>query len=167
MFAPSLRGAKRRGNPALPRGRTGLLRYARNDGWMLLAAAGIGLTPAPAFADSGMAPAEYAYTQLPDPKQEAEAAALMQTLRCLVCQGQSIADSDADMAGDMRALVRRRVQAGEKPEAIRTWLIGRYGNWISYDPPLEPVTWPLWVAPLLLLGVGAFVARGRFRRRRG
>ena len=125
------------------------------------------IASAPAFADSAMAPAEYAYKQLPDPKQEAEAAALMQTLRCLVCQGQSIADSDADMAGDMRALVRRRVQAGEKPEAIRTWLIARYGNWISYDPPLEPVTWPLWIAPVLLLGIGAFVARGRFRRRRG
>lgn len=121
----------------------------------------------PAAADARMAPAEYAYKQLPDPKQEAAAAALMQTLRCLVCQGQSIADSDADMAGDMRALVRRRVEAGETPDEIRTWLTTRYGNWITYDPPLEPVTWPLWIAPVLLLGAGAFVARGRFRRRRG
>ena len=120
----------------------------------------------PAFADSTMAPADYAYTQLPDPRREAEAMALMQTLRCLVCQGQSIADSDAEMASDMRAMVRRRIQAGEEPEAIRRWLIDRYGNWVSYDPPVEPVTWPLWAAPLLLLGVGAWLARGRFRRKR-
>jgi cytochrome c-type biogenesis protein CcmH len=120
----------------------------------------------PALADSSMAPAEYAYRQLPDPKQEAKATALMQTLRCLVCQGQSIADSDAEMAGDMRALVRRRIQAGEEPEAIRRWLIERYGNWVSYAPPVEPVTWPLWVAPLLLLGLGVLLARGRFRRKR-
>src|SRR3712207_69836 len=113
-----------------------------------------------------MAPADYAYTQLADPKQEAKAMALMQTLRCLVCQGQSIADSDAEMAGDMRSLVRRRIAAGERPEAIRQWLIDRYGNWVTYDPPVEPVTWPLWAAPLLLLAAGAWLARGRFRRKR-
>jgi cytochrome c-type biogenesis protein CcmH len=90
----------------------------------------------------------------------------MEILRCLVCQGQSIADSDADMAGDMRALVRERIAAGESPDAIRAWLIDRYGNWVSYKPPLEPLTWPLWAAPLLLLVVGAWLARGRFRRRR-
>jgi cytochrome c-type biogenesis protein CcmH len=119
---------------------------------------------APAHAASSIPPAEYAYKQLPDAKQEAQATALMQTLRCLVCQGQSIADSDADMAGDMRALVRRRIAAGERPEEIRTWLIERYGNWVSYDPPVEPVTWPLWAAPLLLLAGGIYLARGRFRR---
>jgi cytochrome c-type biogenesis protein CcmH len=121
----------------------------------------------PAQADSLLPPAEYSYTQLPDPKQEAAAKALMETLRCLVCQGQSIADSDAEMAGDMRAMVRQRIAAGEKPEHIRKWLVDRYGNWVSYAPPLEPVTWPLWAAPLLLLATGAFLARGRFRRRRG
>ena len=111
-----------------------------------------------------MPSAPYAYKQLPDPAQEMQAKALMETLRCLVCQGQSIADSDADMAGDMRALVRERIAAGEKPETIRTWLIERYGNWVSYDPPVEPVTWPLWAAPILLLGAGLWLARGRFRR---
>jgi cytochrome c-type biogenesis protein CcmH len=123
------------------------------------------LIPAPALADSLVPPAQYAYTQLPDPEQEAEALALMETLRCLVCQGQSIADSDAEMAGDMRALVRQRIAAGEEPEAIRDWLIERYGNWVSYAPPLEPVTWPLWAAPILLLAAGLWLARGRFRRR--
>ena len=122
---------------------------------------------APALAQSSLPPSRYAYTQLEDPRREAEANALMETLRCLVCQGQSIADSDADMAGDMRALVRERIAAGERPEAIRTWLVDRYGAWVSYRPPLEPLTWPLWAAPLLLLGLGAWLARGRFARRRG
>jgi len=123
------------------------------------------LLAGPALADSNLPPAEYAYRQLPDARQEAEAKALMETLRCLVCQGQSIADSDAEMAGDMRALVRQRIAAGEEPEAIREWLIDRYGNWVSYDPPVEPLTWPLWAAPLLLLAAGLYLARGRFKRR--
>jgi cytochrome c-type biogenesis protein CcmH len=120
----------------------------------------------PALAQSNLPPSHYANTQLEDPRQEAKAKALMESLRCLVCQGQSIADSDADMAGDMRALVRERIAAGESPDSIRAWLIDRYGNWVSYKPPLEPVTWPLWAAPLLLLLAGAWLARGRFRRRR-
>ena len=123
------------------------------------------LASTPAFAQSALPPARYAYAQLPDPKQEAEAKALMETLRCLVCQGQSIADSDADMAGDMRALVRERIAAGEKPEAIRRWLIDRYGAWVSYRPPVEPLTWPLWAAPVLLVALGLWLARGRFRRK--
>ena len=125
------------------------------------------LLASPALADSLTPPAEYAYKQLPDPKEEAQATALMQTLRCLVCQGQSIADSDAELAGDMRAMVRRRIEAGEKPEEIRAWLVERYGSWVSYDPPLEPVTWPLWAAPVLLVALGIYLARSRFRRRRG
>ena len=120
---------------------------------------------APALAQSSMPAARYANTQLQDPRQEAEAKALMETLRCLVCQGQSIADSDADMAADMRALVRERIAAGERPEDIRRWLIDRYGAWVSYKPPVEPVTWPLWAAPVLLVGVGLWLARGRFRRK--
>jgi len=121
---------------------------------------------ASALAQSSLPPSRYAYTQLEDPRQEAQAKALMETLRCLVCQGQSIADSDADMAGDMRALVRERIAAGEEPEAIRRWLVERYGAWVSYKPPVEPLTWPLWAAPLLLVAAGLYLARGRFRRRR-
>jgi cytochrome c-type biogenesis protein CcmH len=137
-----------------------------NDGLRTLAAFLCLLgTGSPAVADSLMPPSEYAYKQLADPRQEAEAVDLMETLRCLVCQGQSIADSDAEMAGDMRALVRQRIEAGEKPEAIRHWLIERYGNWVSYAPPVEPVTWPLWAAPVLLICAGIFLARGRFRKR--
>ena len=130
---------------------------------LILAAA---LFASPALGDSLLPPAEYAHTQLPDPVQERQAKALMETVRCLVCQGQSIEDSDAEMAGDMRAMIRQRIQAGESPDAIREWLISRYGNWVTYEPPLEPVTWPLWAAPLLLLAAGLFLARNRFKRRK-
>ena len=123
------------------------------------------LLAVPALADSDLPPAYWSDRQLPDPKQEAQAKALMEQLRCLVCQGQSIADSDAELAGDMRHMVRSRIAAGERPAAVRRWLVERYGNWVSYDPPLEPATWPLWLAPLALLGLGAWLARGRLRRR--
>jgi cytochrome c-type biogenesis protein CcmH len=119
----------------------------------------------PAWADSLLPAARYADVQLPDPAKERQAKALMETIRCLVCQGQSIADSDADMAGDMRSHIRRRIAAGESPEQIRTWLVERYGNWVTYDPPVEPLTWPLWLAPLLLLGGGLWLMRGQFKRR--
>lgn len=121
---------------------------------------------APVLADSSMPPARYAYTQLEDPAQEAKAKALMNDLRCLVCQGQSIADSDAELAGDMRAMVRERIAAGEDPQAIRAWLIKRYGNWVTYDPPLDAVTWPLWAAPILFVLAGLWLARGRLTRKR-
>ena len=120
-----------------------------------------------AHADSLMPAAEYADTQLADPRQEAQARALMDTIRCLVCQGQAIGDSDAEMAGDMRAMIRQRIQAGETPKQIRDWLVSRYGNWVTYDPPFEPVTWPLWAAPVVLVGIGLWLARRRFRRRAG
>jgi cytochrome c-type biogenesis protein CcmH len=120
---------------------------------------------APAVADSDLPAARWANEQLPDARKEAQAKALMEELRCLVCQGQSIADSDAELAGDMRALVRQRIAAGETPGKVRVWLIQRYGNWVSYRPPVEPVTWPLWAAPVLLLFVGAWLLRKRFRRK--
>ena len=124
------------------------------------------LLATPAHADSNLPPAYWAYRQLPDPKQEAQAQALMEELRCLVCQGQSIADSDADLAGDMRDLVRRQIAAGEKPEAIRAWLIERYGDWVSYRPTSEPINWPLWAAPVILLIFGGAMVAGRIKRKR-
>jgi cytochrome c-type biogenesis protein CcmH len=123
------------------------------------------LIAAPLKADSNLPPAYWAYRQLPDPKQESQAQALMAELRCLVCQGQSIADSDAELAGDMRDLVRRRIAAGEKPGAIRAWLIQRYGTWISYKPTDEPAAWPLWLAPVALLLAGAWLLRRRIKLR--
>ena len=119
------------------------------------------LATPPLLADSNLPPAYWANRELPDQKQEAEAQALMSDLRCLVCQGQSIADSDAELAGDMRDLVRRQIAAGEQPSAIRGWLIQRYGTWISYKPTDEPAAWPLWLAPLALLLGGAWLIRRR------
>ena len=126
----------------------------------------LALVAAPVLADSTLPSAKWANEQLPDPAQEARAKALMLTIRCIVCQGQSIADSDAELAGDMRAMVRTRIAQGESPGQIKRWLIDRYGSFITYEPPLEPITWPLWLAPLLLLALGALLARGRFRKRR-
>lgn len=117
----------------------------------------------PALADSSLPAAPWANRQLPNPRQEAQAKALMEELRCLVCQGQSIADSDAELAGDMRHLVRSRIAAGEKPAAIRAWLVERYGDWVSYRPSAAPIAWPLWAAPLLLLGAGLFLLVRRVR----
>lgn len=120
--------------------------------------------PAPLRGDDLLPPAPYAYRQLDDPAQEAKAQALMETLRCLQCQSQSIADSDSPMAGDMRDAVRTRIKAGEDPEAIRSWLIERYGDYVTYTPQLRPLTWPLFAAPVLILLAAVFLLRNRFRR---
>lgn len=120
--------------------------------------------PLPLAAQDGVPPAPYADVQLPDPAQEAKAHALMLTLRCLKCQSQSIADSDAPMAGDMRSLVRERIAAGEDPEAIRAWLVERYGDYVSYQPRVTSLTWPLYAIPLMLLLIVGLVLRRRLRR---
>ena len=125
------------------------------------------LFAAPIAAQDSLPPAPYAYRQLDDPAQEAKAQALMETLRCLKCQSQSIADSDAPMAGDMRSQVRRRIAAGEEPEAIRTWLVERYGDYVSYAPRVTALTWPLFAAPIVLLLIAAALLRRRFIGRAG
>lgn len=119
----------------------------------------------PTLAQSSMPPAPYAYTQLDDPVLEAEATALMETLRCLKCQSQSIADSDAPMAGDMRHQVRSRLLAGESPDQVRDWLTQRYGDYVSYEPTVSATTWPLFAIPLLLLLVVGAVLLRRLGRR--
>ena len=120
------------------------------------------LFAAPLGAQDSLPPAPYAYRQLDDPAQEAKAQALMETLRCLKCQSQSIADSDAPMAGDMRNQVRQRIAAGEEPEAIRAWLVERYGEYVSYAPRVTALTWPLFAAPVVLLLIAAALLRRRF-----
>ena len=124
----------------------------------------LSLLAAPAAANDTMPPAPYAYRQLDDPALEAKAETLMETLRCLVCQSQSIADSDAPIAGDMRNQVRQRIARGEDPEAIRGWLVQRYGDYVTYAPRVTSLTWPLFAAPLFLLALAALLLRGRFRR---
>jgi cytochrome c-type biogenesis protein CcmH len=127
---------------------------------LLLAASGT------ASADSLMPPARWANVQLPDPAQERRARDLMDTVRCLVCAGQSVADSNAEMAGDMRSIIRERTLAGESPEQIRAWLISRYGEGISYAPQFDGKTAILFAMPFILLLCGLWLVRGRFRRRR-
>ena len=121
----------------------------------------------PLGAQDLLPPAPYAYKQLDDPVKEAKALALMETLRCLKCQSQSIADSDAPMAGDMRNQVRERIEKGEEPEAIRQWLIERYGDYVTYTPQVRPLTAPLFAAPVVFLAVAALLLRRRFRKARG
>ena len=108
---------------------------------------------------------ELANQQLDDPKQEAAATRLMHGLRCIQCQGQSIADSDAPMAATMRAEVRQQIADGERPEKIRQWMIGRYGEWVSFEPEMKGGGLLLWTAPLVLLVIAIWLARGMFRRR--
>lgn len=126
----------------------------------------LALLAIPAVAQDSLPPAPYAYNQLDDPRLEAEATALMHTLRCLKCQSQSIADSDAPMAGDMRHQVRSRILAGESPDQIRGWLIARYGDYVSYEPEVSATTWPLFAAPVLLLLIVGGVLLRRLGNRR-
>lgn len=126
----------------------------------------LALLAMPLSAQDTMPPAPYAYTQLEDPALEAEATALMETLRCLKCQSQSIADSDAPMAGDMRHQVRSRLLAGDSPTEIRAWLTQRYGDYVSYQPVVSTTTWPLFVIPVLLLLGGGLILLRRLGRKR-
>jgi cytochrome c-type biogenesis protein CcmH len=104
--------------------------------------------------------------QLADPALESRAREISAGLRCLVCQNQSIDDSDAPLARDLRILVRERLQAGDSNEAVRDYLVARYGDFILLKPPFEAGTLLLWLTPILALGIGAFVALRRFRRAR-
>ena len=104
--------------------------------------------------------------RLPDPGLEARARALSQELRCLVCQNQSIDDSNADLAHDLRVLLRQRLAAGDSDPQILDFVTARYGMFVLLDPPFAPVTWLLWLAPpvLVLGGGGALLLRARRRR---
>jgi cytochrome c-type biogenesis protein CcmH len=122
------------------------------------------LAAAPAVATPVIEISSFANEQLPDAAQEARAMELMHSLRCIQCQGQSIADSDAPIAAAMRSEVRERIQKGQTPASIRDWMILRYGEWVSFDPPMSAATGLLWFAPVLLLLAALWLARGLFRR---
>jgi len=119
----------------------------------------------PLSAQDRLPPAPYAYQQLEDPALEAEARELMATIRCLQCQSQSVGDSDAQIAGDMRHEIRTRIAAGESPEEVRAWLIERYGDYVSYEPRVSATTWPLFAIPLLLLVMAGLIVARRLRGR--
>ena len=102
----------------------------------------------PLAAQEAAVTSTYADRQLEDPAQEAAARDLMHSLRCITCQSQSIADSDAPMAADMRSLVRERIAEGQSPDEIRDWLVERYGAYVTFEPELDSTTWPLFAIPL-------------------
>jgi cytochrome c-type biogenesis protein CcmH len=101
--------------------------------------------------------------RLPDPAQEARARVLFKEVRCMVCQNESIEDSQADLAVDLRRLVRERIAAGEDDEAVRRWLVDRYGEFVLLRPSFSPGNVILWLAPLLavLVGLAALLIRVR------
>jgi cytochrome c-type biogenesis protein CcmH len=104
--------------------------------------------------------------RLADPALEARARSLSKELRCLVCQNQSIDDSNADLAHDLRVLLRQRLAAGDSDRQVIDYVAARYGMFVLLDPPFAPVTWLLWLAPpVLVVGVGGLLLL-RARRRR-
>jgi cytochrome c-type biogenesis protein CcmH len=104
--------------------------------------------------------------RLTDPALEARARALSQELRCLVCQNQSIDESNADLAHDLRVLLRQRLAAGDTDRQVLDYVVARYGVFVLLDPPFAPATYLLWLTPpVLVLGAGIFLLL-RARRRR-
>jgi len=103
---------------------------------------------------------------LADPAHEARAQSLEREIRCVQCQNEPIAQSTADIAADMRRLVRERVEAGDSDEEIRAFFRQRYGDFVLFRPPFDSRTWALWGAPFILLA-GGLVAVLAVRRRRG
>lgn len=103
-----------------------------------------------------------------DPVAEARMMKLANVLRCLVCQNQTIADSNADLAVDLRRQIREMIGRGMSDEQIMAYMVERYGNFVLYRPPVEPATWLLWGGPFALLlaaGAGLFVYVAQRRRR--
>ncbi len=103
---------------------------------------------------------------LADPKLEARARAISQELRCVVCQNQSIDDSDAPLARDLRVIVREQLSAGRSDAETMDYVVARYGNFVLLKPPVEPATWALWAGPFVLLAGGG-AALALWLRRRG
>ncbi|MCX7359793.1 MAG: cytochrome c-type biogenesis protein CcmH [Alphaproteobacteria bacterium] len=103
---------------------------------------------------------------LGDPAQEARAQSLETEIRCVQCENEPIAQSTAEIAADMRTLVRERIAAGDSDEEIRAFFRQRYGDFVLFRPPFDARTWALWAAPLLLGGAGLAAILGGRRRRR-
>jgi cytochrome c-type biogenesis protein CcmH len=127
----------------------------------------LALVAAAAFALVGPALAVTPDEQLKDPRLEARARALSQELRCLVCQNQSIDDSAAPLAHDLRVILRERIAAGDTDKQAVDYLVARYGDFVLLKPPFQPDTWALWLGPLAILALGgggaAVYMRGRAR----
>lgn len=109
--------------------------------------------------------AQGADQQFDDPADQARYETLINELRCLVCQNQTIADSNADLAVDLREKVAEQIAAGRSNEEILGFLTARYGDFVLYRPPMQANTWLLWAGPFLLLGIGLAVLAFTVRRR--
>lgn len=94
---------------------------------------------------------------LVDPAQRARYQHLAGQLRCLVCQNQTLADSNAELAADLRLQVEKMIVAGRSDDEIKSYLVDRYGNFVLYRPPMQESTWLLWLGPFALLAIGALV----------
>jgi cytochrome c-type biogenesis protein CcmH len=103
---------------------------------------------------------------LPDPQLEARARALSHELRCMVCQNQSIDDSDAPLAHDLRVLVRDRLKVGDSDQQVLDYLVARYGEFVLLKPRFEWQTMPLWLAPIAVFVIGGLALVVAVRRRR-
>ena len=103
---------------------------------------------------------------LKDPALEARARAISQEIRCLVCQNQSIDDSNADLAHDLRIIVRERLTAGNSDKQVKDYLVARYGDFVLLDPPLKTKTIILWAGPAAVLLLGTAIIAVAARRRR-
>lgn len=103
---------------------------------------------------------------LSDPVLEARARDIGKELRCPVCQNQSIDDSDANLARDLRLLIRERLKAGDSDKAAISFIVERYGNYVLLRPPLKPATYPLWLGPFIIFGIALLIATLYLRSRR-
>jgi cytochrome c-type biogenesis protein CcmH len=129
----------------------------------------VNLIVAALFALAALAPvaamgADAAPTDM-DPVAAARLVKLSEKLRCLVCQNQTIADSNADLAKDLRQQIREQIAAGKTDDEITTYMVNRYGDFVLYQPPVKPTTYLLWIGPALLLLGGFFVLIRNLRRR--
>ena len=100
-----------------------------------------------------------------DPKLEVRARAVGSELRCLVCQNESIDDSDADLAHDLRMLVRQRILAGDSDAQVKAYIVARYGDYVLLKPPLKPETYLLWFGPAIMVLIAGGAAVAYFRRK--
>jgi cytochrome c-type biogenesis protein CcmH len=127
--------------------------------WLALAAAmlSIGTGPSPAVEPGEM---------LADPALEARAREISRGLRCVVCQNESVDESNAELARDLRLLVRERLAGGDSDAQVVQFIVDRYGDFVLLRPPLKPATYPLWAAPIVMLAIAATILAIYLRRHR-
>ncbi len=124
------------------------------------------LVAAPLALGAASAALQEARPLAADPALEAQVLEIAHDLRCLVCQNETIAASNADLAVDLRGQIREQLQAGRTADEIRAFMVERYGDFVLYKPPFKPLTWVLWIGPFVLLVAMALVMARTLRLRR-